>query len=79
MSDAPTIPLPHVSGPANAALEVAGIRSLSELATHSEREIANLHGMGPKGIRILKAALAEHDLGFAPAISRSRRTTAPGT
>lgn len=65
MNDEPAIALPHVSGPANAALDVAGIGSLNELTAHTEKQIANLHGMGPKGIRILKAALAEHGLAFA--------------
>jgi predicted flap endonuclease-1-like 5' DNA nuclease len=67
-----TIALPHVSGPANAALAEAGITSLNELATLTERQIADLHGMGPKGIRILKAALADHGLAFA---ERSPSTT----
>ena len=58
------IALPHVSGPANAALAEAGIASLNELATHTEGQVADLHGMGPKGIRILKAALAQHGLTF---------------
>lgn len=48
--------------PAINALEHAGIMSLSELAGRTEREIADLHGMGPKGIRILQAALVEANL-----------------
>ena len=78
MSDSPLVSLPHVSGPANSALEVAGIGSLNELATHTERDIANLHGMGPKGIRMLKAALAEHGLDFAPEPPRTRRKVETG-
>jgi hypothetical protein len=31
----------------------------------TEAEIAKLHGMGPKGIRELKAALAERGWSFA--------------
>lgn len=63
-ADSP-LPLPHVSGPANAALALAGVTSLNELATHTEKDIAALHGMGPKGIRILKAALHDANLDFA--------------
>jgi hypothetical protein len=68
------IPLPHVSGPANDALAAAGTSSLNDLATHNEREIAGLHGMGPKDIRILHEALAEHDVAFAAASLPARST-----
>ena len=49
---------PPVGGPALRALARAGIRSLSELAQWSERDLLQLHGMGPKGVRILREALA---------------------
>lgn len=35
-----------------------------QLAHHAEHEIATLHGMGPKGIRILKQALAAQGRDF---------------
>lgn len=57
-------PLPKTSGPAQSALEAAGITHLEQLAEHSEAEIAKLHGMGPKALRILKETLAEHGLRF---------------
>ena len=66
-----TIFLPHISGPANRALAQAGITSLNELAAHREQEIASLHGMGPKGIRILQAALAERGLAFTEPVASS--------
>ena len=47
-----------LSGPALRALHHAGIRSMAELAKRREREVADLHGLGPKGIRVLKAGLA---------------------
>jgi len=47
-----------LSGPALRALAHAGIRSMAQLAQRSEQEVATLHGMGPKGIRVLKQALA---------------------
>jgi len=48
---------PGVAGPALRALNGAGIRSLAELAQWSEQELAELHGMGPKALGVLKAAL----------------------
>jgi hypothetical protein len=48
---------PGVSGPALRALHGAGIRSLADVARCSEKELAALHGMGPKALRILKTAL----------------------
>jgi predicted flap endonuclease-1-like 5' DNA nuclease len=65
MADSNEYPLPHVGGPANRALDHAGIATLEQLATWTERDVAALHGMGPKGIRILKAALTEQGLAFA--------------
>lgn len=47
-----------LSGPALRALAHAGIRSMIQLADHAEHEIATLHGVGPKAIRVLKQALA---------------------
>lgn len=49
---------PPVGGPALRALANAGIRSLGQLARWSERDLLELHGMGPKGVRILEEALA---------------------
>lgn len=47
-----------VSGPALRALAHAGIRTMSQLAQLTEQELLALHGMGPKGVRMLKAGLA---------------------
>lgn len=47
-----------LSGPALRALAHAGIRTLAQLSQHSEDDIATLHGMGPKGVRLLQQALA---------------------
>ena len=43
-----------LSGPALRALANAGIRSMKDLAKWSEKDLAALHGMGPKAIRMLK-------------------------
>lgn len=53
-----------IGGPATGALIHAGISSLDDLAGHTEREIAALHGMGPKALGILREALATHGLAF---------------
>jgi hypothetical protein len=56
--------LPKTSKPAERALASIGVRDLEGLSRHSGREIAELHGMGPKGVRILKAAMAVQGLSF---------------
>lgn len=48
---------PPIGGPALRALHNAGIRSLQDLRAWRERDLASLHGMGPKGVRLLKEAL----------------------
>lgn len=57
--------LPGLSKPAQRALASRGYETLEQLTTASERELRNLHGMGPKGIRVLKGALAQNGLSFA--------------
>ncbi len=50
--------MPHgLSGPALRALARAGIRSTAGLARWTEADLAALHGIGPKAIRVIKAAL----------------------
>lgn len=46
-----------LSGPALRALAHAGIRSMAQLAQWTKRDIAALHGMGPKGVRTLEQGL----------------------
>ena len=58
---------PPIGGPALRALATAGIRSLGELTRWSERELLQLHGMGPKGARMLKAAMAAEGSSFRDA------------
>ncbi|HEY0604796.1 MAG TPA: DNA-binding protein [Herpetosiphonaceae bacterium] len=58
-------PFPKVGNPALRALEAAGYTHLEQLAEVGEAELLRLHGMGPKGTRILRAALAERGLSFA--------------
>ena len=60
-----------LSGPALRALAHAGIRTMAQLSQCTERDIAALHGMGPKGIRTLKQALAAQGRHFRPAPDNS--------
>jgi hypothetical protein len=54
-----------LSNPARQALATIDITQLDQLTDHRAKDILNLHGMGPKGIRILREALAERGLSFA--------------
>ena len=53
-----------MSGPSLRALSTAGIRSMEELTSWTEKDLGALHGMGPKGIRTLRDALAASGRGF---------------
>lgn len=58
-------PLPDgLSKPARSALEAAGLSTLAAVADAGERAVLALHGMGPKGIRTLKAAMEAAHLAF---------------
>lgn len=56
--------LPKTSAPAQRALDSINIRSLVALSKKTEREIAELHGMGPKALGILKKAMQKNRLQF---------------
>jgi predicted flap endonuclease-1-like 5' DNA nuclease len=56
---------PKVSQPALRALAGAGITRLEQLTKLSEAEIANLHGMGPTGVKALREALTARGLSFS--------------
>ncbi len=60
----PQDPAPHISAPAARAFEAIGVRTLADAARYSERELLALHGLGPKGIRILREHLAAAGLRF---------------
>lgn len=75
-SDCPTCPicerarkpergfLSKLSAPAMRALENAGIDSLEKLASYSEKELLELHGLGKSSIPVLKNELATVGLAF---------------
>ena len=46
-----------IGKPALRALAAAGIKSLEDVARANEDDLLALHGVGPRAIRILKAAL----------------------
>ncbi|MGC4813117.1 DNA-binding protein [Micromonospora sp. DT228] len=56
--------LPKIGAPATRALHGAGYTTLRQLVGVPRSDLAKLHGMGPKALGILQAALAEHNLGL---------------
>ena len=59
--------LPNIGAPATRALTHAGYTTLKQLTKLSEAELAQLHGVGPKAVRILKEALQAKGLSFKQA------------
>ena len=58
-------PLPrNIGAPATGALRVVGVTTLEEVAEWTERELLDLHGVGPIAVTRLAEAMAEIDLGF---------------
>ena len=60
-SEAPAGPdaLPKAIGkPATRALLLAGISNLEQVAAHTEAQLLELHGMGPRAMKILREALS---------------------
>ncbi len=49
--------LPKIGRPATAALLAADVTTLDGVAAMGEAELLALHGVGPRAIRILRAAL----------------------
>ena len=57
--------LPKLSAPAQRALASAGISHLEQLTKFSEKEIKQLHGIGPNALEQLRRALKAKGLSFA--------------
>ncbi len=55
---------PKIGSPATRALEAAGYTNLKQLTKVAEAELAQLHGMGPKALGILREALQAEGLSF---------------
>lgn len=60
--DASLDTLPKISAPATRALNGAGYTALRQLAGVPRAELAKLHGMGPKALGQIEAALERHNL-----------------
>lgn len=54
----------RLGAPARRALENNGIKTLEQLSKFTEKEILQLHGMGPASLPKLRAALEEEGLSF---------------
>lgn len=63
---APLHELPAVGAPATRALRAAGYNSLRELADASRSQLASMHGVGPKVLRVIQTALEEHRMTLRP-------------
>ena len=55
-----------IGNPARSALEHAGYSKLKQLTKVSEAELGQLHGMGPKALRILRQTLEARGWSFKP-------------
>ena len=53
-----------LSAPALRALRNAGIKELATLAKHTEEDVAELHGMGPKALGMLREGMKKRGLKF---------------
>jgi DNA-directed RNA polymerase alpha subunit len=56
--------LAKLSSPARNALLHEGIDTLQKLSTYTEKEILNIHGIGPASLPTLRASLEEEGLSF---------------
>jgi hypothetical protein len=55
---------PKIGQSATQALASIGVQRLEQLTDFGEKEILQLHGMGPKALGILRQALADRGLTF---------------
>jgi len=51
--------LPSIGRPANSALLGIGVTTLDQVAELGRAQLLALHGVGPKAVRLLEAALAD--------------------
>lgn len=56
--------LSKLSSPARNALVHEGIDTLQKLSLYTEKEILNIHGIGPASLPILRSSLEEEGLSF---------------
>jgi hypothetical protein len=55
----------NIGAPATRALTAAGYTELRQLANVPAAELRKLHGVGPKALRLLQAALAEQGMSLS--------------
>jgi predicted flap endonuclease-1-like 5' DNA nuclease len=55
---------PGLGAPAERALAQAGYTRLEQVTEVTEKDLLRLHGVGPRAIRLLRAALEAHHLTF---------------
>lgn len=67
MSQRTPIPFELLYKPATRALTTNGYQTLQQLAKKTEKEIADIHGIGPTTIVILKKEFKKHGLTFKKA------------
>lgn len=63
---------PKLSQPAHRALAGAGYSRLEQLSKVTEKEISQLHGIGPNALKQLREALASKGLSFAAEKSKNK-------
>jgi predicted flap endonuclease-1-like 5' DNA nuclease len=54
-----------IGAPATRALTAAGYTRLAQLTEVTEKDLGQLHGVGPKALRLLREALVADGLAFA--------------
>nr|WP_263314221.1 helix-hairpin-helix domain-containing protein [Mammaliicoccus sp. Marseille-Q6498] len=57
--------LPKIGKPATRALNSINVTTLEDVSKYDEKYLSELHGVGPKAIRILKESLEEKGLSFS--------------
>jgi predicted flap endonuclease-1-like 5' DNA nuclease len=55
----------NIGAPATRALTAAGYTELSQLAQVPAAELKNLHGVGPKALRLLQEALEQQGMSLS--------------
>ena len=60
-----------IGAPAERALTGAGYTRLEQLTHVTEADLGQLHGVGPKALRLLREALASGGRSFQPGTRRS--------
>lgn len=56
---------PKIGAPAFRAIHSIGISTIEDLTKYTEQQLLDLHGFGPKALRLLKVELQKKGLSFA--------------